>query len=89
MREVAAQRKRTDTAAIIYTSGTGWAPKGVMLSSGSIIANAMGAHDVLDEIGLGDEVFLSFLPLSHAYEHTGGRSFDRARRPDLLRRRGG
>ncbi|MCR9256680.1 MAG: AMP-dependent synthetase/ligase [Alphaproteobacteria bacterium] len=75
VREVAARRKRTDTAAIIYTSGTGGAPKGVMLSSGSIIANVMGAHDVLEEIGLGDEIFLSFLPLSHAYEHTGGQFF--------------
>ena len=47
----------------------------------------MGAYDVLKTIGLGDEVFLSFLPLSHAYEHTGGQFFPMApRRPDLLRR---
>ena len=75
VREWAARRKRTDTACIIYTSGTGGAPKGVMLSSGAIISNVMGAHDVLDEFGLGDEIFLSFLPLSHAYEHTAGQFF--------------
>ena len=46
-----------------------------MLSHGSILANCRGAHDVLAEIGLGDDVFLSFLPLSHAYEHTGGQFF--------------
>ena len=30
---------------------------------------------MLQPIGLGDEVFLSFLPLSHSYEHTGGQFF--------------
>lgn len=63
---------RTDTACIIYTSGTGGAPKGVMLSHGAILANVAGATDVLGELGLGEEVFLSLLPLSHAYEHTVG-----------------
>ena len=67
--------KRGDTACIIYTSGTGGAPKGVMLHHGAIIHNCMGAHDALLEIGLGDEVFLSFLPLSHSYEHTAGQFF--------------
>jgi long-chain acyl-CoA synthetase len=63
---------RDEVACLIYTSGTGGAPKGVMLHHGSILHNCNGALDVLDKIGLGDEVFLSFLPLSHAYEHTGG-----------------
>ena len=63
---------RQDTACFIYTSGTGGAPKGVMLSHGNILANVAGAHDLLEKCGLGDEVFLSFLPLSHAYEHTAG-----------------
>ncbi len=67
--------QRGDTACLIYTSGTGGAPKGVMLSHGAIMANCRGAHDVLAEIGLGDDVFLCFLPLSHAYEHTGGQFF--------------
>ncbi len=69
------KQRRTDTACMIYTSGTGGAPKGVMLSHGSILSNCRGAHDVIAEIGLGDDVFLSFLPLSHAYEHTGGQFF--------------
>jgi long-chain acyl-CoA synthetase len=75
IRDIVAGQRRTDTACLIYTSGTGGAPKGVMLSHGSILANCKGAHDVLAEIGLGDDVFLSFLPLSHAYEHTGGQFF--------------
>jgi long-chain acyl-CoA synthetase len=64
---------RDDLACFIYTSGTGGDPKGVMLTHGNILANVAGAHAVLETLGLGeDEVFLSFLPLSHAYEHTGG-----------------
>ena len=43
-----------------------------MLTHGSILANVAGAHGVLETLGLDDEVFLSFLPLSHAYEHTAG-----------------
>jgi long-chain acyl-CoA synthetase len=70
-----AATQRADTACLIYTSGTGGAPKGVMLSHGAIIMNCMGAHDLLLEIGLKDEVFLSFLPLSHSYEHTAGQFF--------------
>ncbi|HVI52680.1 MAG TPA: AMP-binding protein [Candidatus Sulfotelmatobacter sp.] len=66
---------RGDTACVIYTSGTGGAPKGVMLSHGAIISNCMGAYHLLEEIGLEDEVFLSFLPLSHSYEHTAGQFF--------------
>ncbi|HEX2528327.1 MAG TPA: long-chain fatty acid--CoA ligase [Geminicoccus sp.] len=61
-----------DIACLIYTSGTGGRPKGVMLTHRNIMANLMGAHDLLLRIGLGDEVFLSFLPLSHSYEHTAG-----------------
>lgn len=67
--------KRTDTACIIYTSGTGGVPKGVMLSHGAILSNCKGAYHLLLEIGLDDEVFLSFLPLSHSYEHTAGMHF--------------
>ncbi|MEE8393072.1 MAG: AMP-dependent synthetase/ligase [Rhodospirillales bacterium] len=64
-----------DVACIIYTSGTGGAPKGVMLHHGAILHNCEGARDALFELGLGDEVFLSFLPLSHSYEHTAGQFF--------------
>jgi long-chain acyl-CoA synthetase len=64
-----------DTACIIHTSGTGGVPKGVMLSHRNIIANCRGAYRVLEMLGLGDEKFLSFLPLSHSYEHTAGMMF--------------
>ena len=63
---------RHTTACIVYTSGTGGAPRGVMLDHGALLHNSAGAADVLAEIGIGDDVFLSFLPLSHAYEHVGG-----------------
>jgi len=63
---------RTDTACIIYTSGTGGLPKGVMLSHGAVLSNCQGARAVLNSLDLKDEVFLSFLPLSHSYEHTAG-----------------
>ncbi len=62
-----------DIACFIYTSGTGGRPKGVMLSHRNIMANLRGAWGVLERLGpLDDSVFLSFLPLSHAYEHTAG-----------------
>ena len=65
--------ERGDTACIIYTSGTGGAPRGVMQHHGAILHNVAGCGDVINEdLGPADEVFLSFLPLSHAYEHTGG-----------------
>ena len=61
-----------DLACFIYTSGTGGQPKGVMLSHDNLMANIRGVWHLLEAIGLGDEVFLSFLPLSHSYEHTAG-----------------
>ncbi len=69
---------RSDLACLIYTSGTGGEPRGVMLSHGAILCNAMGACDLLYELDdryPEDEVFLSFLPLSHSYEHTAGQFF--------------
>ncbi len=69
---------RSDLACLIYTSGTGGVPKGVMLSHGAILCNTMGACDLLYELDgrlPDDEVFLSFLPLSHSYEHTAGQFF--------------
>jgi long-chain acyl-CoA synthetase len=63
---------RDDVACFIYTSGTGGNPKGVILSQGNLLSNVAGAHTVLEKLGLGKEIFLSFLPLSHAYEHTVG-----------------
>ena len=64
-----------DTAVIIYTSGTGGAPKGVMLPHRAILHNCRGARDVLKGLGLENNVFLSFLPLSHSYEYTAGQFF--------------
>lgn len=72
IRGAASAITRDELSCLIYTSGTGGAPKGVMLSHGAILANVAGAVDVLSDLVLGDEVFLSFLPLSHAYEHTVG-----------------
>ncbi len=67
---------RGDLACIIYTSGTGGSPRGVMQHHGAILHNVNGCCTVISEdFGWGDEVFLSFLPLSHAYEHTGGQHF--------------
>ena len=65
---------RGDTACIIYTSGTGGAPRGVMQHHGAILCNIAGAAEILiEDFGIDDEErFLSFLPASHAYEHTGG-----------------
>lgn len=64
---------RGDTACIIYTSGTGGAPRGVLQHHGAILANVDGAAEVLArDFGWGEDRFLSFLPLSHSYEHTAG-----------------
>ncbi len=67
--------KRDDLACIIYTSGTSGQPKGVMLSHGAILHNCTGAKEALKDISQGDEVFLSFLPISHSYEHSAGQFF--------------
>jgi long-chain acyl-CoA synthetase len=68
--------KREDLACIIYTSGTGGSPRGVMQHHGAILHNVAGCCALIEEdFGWDDEVFLSFLPLSHAYEHTGGQHF--------------
>jgi len=64
-----------DVACLIFTSGTGGVPKGVMTTHRNILANCRAAYLLLEQLGLGDEVFLSFLPLSHAYEHTAGMMF--------------
>ena len=70
-----ARLQRSDTCCFIYTSGTGGTPKGVMLTHGSILCNCMGAWHLLQDVGIGGDVFLCFLPLSHAYEPTVGQFF--------------
>jgi long-chain acyl-CoA synthetase len=65
---------RRDTACLIYTSGTGGTPRGVMQHHGAILHNVAGCMDIIqnDFPDTGRETFLSFLPPSHAYEHTAG-----------------
>ena len=62
--------KRNSPACIIYTSGTGGNPKGVILSHGGILNNLEGACEILKPLNDKKPVFLTWLPLSHSYEHT-------------------
>jgi long-chain acyl-CoA synthetase len=62
--------KRNDTACIIYTSGTQGNPKGVMLSHGGILSNCNGAYNLIKKLATKEPKFLTWLPLSHSYEHT-------------------
>ena len=61
---------RKDPACIIYTSGTQGNPKGVILSHGGILNNCEGSCQLLDSIISKHPRFLTWLPLSHSYEHT-------------------
>jgi long-chain acyl-CoA synthetase len=69
---------REDLACLIYTSGTGGLPRGVRQHHGAILRNIAGAITVIEQdfpdppAEAKGEIFLSFLPLSHAYEHTAG-----------------
>jgi len=62
--------KRKDVACIIYTSGTQGKPKGVILSHGGILNNCDGSCELLKPIISNKTKFLTWLPLSHSYEHT-------------------
>jgi len=62
--------KRNSPACIIYTSGTGGNPKGVILSHGGILNNLEGACEILKPLIDKKPIFLTWLPLSHSYEHT-------------------
>jgi long-chain acyl-CoA synthetase len=74
--ETASRVGRDDLACIIYTSGTGGAPRGVMQHHGALLHNVEGCTEIISEdFGWDEEVFLSFLPASHAYEHSGGQMF--------------
>ena len=61
--------KRTSPACIIYTSGTGGNPKGVILSHGGILNNLVGACEIMKPLFNSRPVFLTWLPLSHSYDH--------------------
>ena len=76
LRERMAKVGREDLACLIYTSGTGGAPRGVRQHHGAILHNTAACIDVIaNDFGWDDEIFLSFLPASHAYEHSGGQMF--------------
>ena len=61
--------QRSDPACIIYTSGTQGLPKGVILSHGGVLSNCEGAYELLESLKSPDLTFLTWLPLSHSYEH--------------------
>ncbi len=65
----------TALACIIYTSGTGGEPRGVMLPHRCILSNCIDAVELVRPLGLKDEIYLSYLPLSHSFEHTVGQFF--------------
>lgn len=81
----------SDLATLIYTSGTTGRPKGVMLSHFALLWNAEGSAAIIPPRR--DDVFLSVLPLAHAFERTvgyylpmmGGCTVAYARSPDDLR----
>src|SRR6516165_12657785 len=73
--EIVAAIEPDDIACLMHTSGTGGVPKGVITTHRNILANCRGAYHLLAMVGLGDDVFLNFLPLSHTYEHTAGMMF--------------
>jgi len=67
--EHAMQVKPDDILTLIYTSGTTGQPKGVMLTHSNLIKDAILTNA---RLGISDEdIFLSFLPLSHSFERLG------------------
>ncbi len=75
LRAECAEISRDALACLIYTSGTGGSPKGVMLPHRALLSNCRGAYHLLQPLLSDGEVYLSFLPLSHSYEHTIGQFF--------------
>ena len=59
-------------ACLIYTSGTGGMPKGVMVPHRAMLTNSAGVRVLIRQLGLREGRYLSFLPMSHSYEHTVG-----------------
>src|SRR6185295_11040725 len=71
VRKRAAAVKADDLATLIYTSGTTGQPKGVMLVHSNIVSNVLAGLSIFEGIGPAD-THLSFLPLCHILERTGG-----------------
>lgn len=71
----AEQIARGSLACLIYTSGTSGLPRGVMLPHRAMLANCEGAFELVRPLKLDREIYLSFLPLSHSFEHTVGQFF--------------
>ena len=68
--DLPAPPQKTDLAGIVYTSGTTGKPKGVMLTHDNVVSDV---HAVMQRvIAFPEDVFLSFLPLSHTFERTTG-----------------
>jgi long-chain acyl-CoA synthetase len=65
----------TARACLIYTSGTGGTPRGAMLPHRCMLANCAGAFEVIRPLNPRNEVYLSYLPMAHAFEHTVGQYF--------------
>ncbi len=68
----AAQIRPGAMACLLYTSGTGGPPRGVMLPHRAILANCRALAAIVEPLNLGHAAYLSFLPASHSYEHTVG-----------------
>ena len=76
--DIAAEADEIPTGALaclIYTSGTSGLPRGVMLPHRAILSNCRGAFELVRPLRLRNETYLSFLPLSHSFEHTVGQFF--------------